>query len=240
MLEEDRILGMCIMADVIASRKMDKKDELKHIVNALNESFHEGLITNFTIRSGDEIFGVLRTFSDSYKVLKLMQQLSDEWSVPLYVGLGFGFINNRDLANPHEINGRAIWDAADALNRLKKERGSTHKGVDARKTFKFYFYTSSHIPYQVVNYQVYFLFERLHKRTDKQREVIETVEKLTNTKSYDEIGELLGYDKFPSTNVSKILSRADFQLVSDAEKSLYELLDYYQQQLLTSEVIRRD
>ncbi|TFE25174.1 SatD family protein [Cohnella luojiensis] len=240
MLEDDRILGICIIADVIASRKADKKEELKKMVSMLNETFKEGLLTDFTVRSGDEIFGILRKFSDSYRALKEMLRLSDELNVPLYVGLGLGFITNRDITNPHEVNGPAIWDAADALSMLKKEKNGTHKGVQIQKTFKFYFYSSGDLPYEALNSHLYFLFERVLKRTEKQKEVVEAVENLADSNKYGEIGERLGYDKFPSTNVSKILARADFNLVSNAEKSLIKLLNYFQKQIQSNEDISRD
>jgi hypothetical protein len=237
---DDRILGICIIADVIASRKIDKKDELKKIADILNNKFYEKRLTDFTVRSGDEIFGIIRKYSDSYRVLKEMLRLSDELNVPLCVGLGMGFITNRDLNNPHEVNGPAIWDAADALSMLKKEKSGIYKRTHLRKTFKFYFYSSSDLPYQALNYQVYFLFERLLKRTDKQKEVVEAVENMAEFNKYDEIGEHLGYDKFPGTTISKSLARADFHLVSDAEKSLYQLLDYFQQQIQSNEAISHD
>jgi hypothetical protein len=231
MTEDDRIQGICMIADVMSSRKTDKKEELKKIVSVLNHMFKDRLLTEFTIRSGDEIFGILKKFPDSYLALKKMLRLSDELNVPLYVGLGIGLIANQDLNNPHEVNGPAIWDAADALSILKKEKSGTNKGVHVRKTFKLYFYSSSGLPYQVLNYQVYFLFERLLKRTDKQNEVVEAVDDLADSNSYDEIGKRFGYAKFPATNISKLLARADYHLVANAENSLFKLLDYFQQQI---------
>lgn len=226
-----QVPALCIMADVIASRKTDKKKELRHITSTINQLFRASMLTDFTVRSGDELFGVLRKFSDGYLVLKELLMLSDELKVPLYVGVGIGFVSNEDLDNPNEVNGSAIWSAADALQLLKSEKQGALKTASLQPTFKLHLQSSADIPYQVLNYQMYFLFERLLKRTDKQRQIVKAVEAAADDTRYEEIGERFGYDKYPSTNVSKILARAEHHLVSGAEQSLRALLDYFQQHL---------
>lgn len=231
MPSEDEIPCICLMGDVIASRKEEKHKQLKKMVSILNKQLEEALLTDFTIRSGDEIFGNISNFPDGYRALKEMLRLSNELDVPLCIGVGMGFILNNDLMNPHEVNGQAIWDAADALHILKNEKPHSSKGMQATKTFKFYFHSSVGIPYEVVNYHVYFLFERIVKRTDKQKEAVETVDKWAASHSYEEMGTILGYDKYPATNLSKMLARAEFHLVAEAEKGLCDLLKYFQQQI---------
>jgi hypothetical protein len=230
-MASDQIPALCIIADVIASRRTDKKPELRSIVEIMNNRFRDSIITDFTLRNGDEVFGLLNKFSNGYHVLKGMLALSEELSVPLYVGIGIGFISNEDLDNPNEVNGTAIWNAADALISLKSKKSSGFKPTSHHSSFKWLIQASKDIPYDVLNYQIYFLFERLLKRTDKQKEIVKAVETSENGTLYDEIGEKLGYDRNSSSNVSKLLARADHHLVTGAEQSLCALLDYYQDQL---------
>lgn len=231
-MDSEKIPALCIIADVIASRHTDKKNELRKMTEVINNQFPDSILTEFTVRNGDEVFGILSKYSEGYRVLKNMLTLSEELHVPLYVGVGIGFISNEDLDNPHEVNGSAIWSASDALQYLKKKKTGGFKSSSPHSSFRWLVQSTCDIPYDVLNYQIHFLFERLLKRTDKQKEIVKALESSENKIQYDELGENFGYDKNSSSNVSKILARADHHLVSGAEQSLCSLLDYFQSQLL--------
>lgn len=228
----DALSALCIIADVKSSRAVDKKNELREITEIINSKVESRLITPFSVRNGDELFGILNTYSDGYHVLKELFMLSEEKSTPLYVGIGLGFITDEDLNNPHEVNGSSIWHASSALSNLKNKKNRIQPPNSASKTFSWQVKATSSIPYESLNYHIYYLFERLMKRTDKQREVVQAVEELNDSNNYTEIGQKLGIDNNIAVNISKTLARADYHLVADAERSLCLLLDYFQQQLI--------
>lgn len=221
---------MCIISDVMSSREVDKKNELRSIVDAINVKYKKVCLTPFVVRNGDEIFGILSDISSGYKVIKDLLMLSEELKVPLYVGAGIGFVNNEDLDNPHEVNGSAIWSAADALKLLKNEDRKIKIFTDIHKTFKLYIDSKTNIPFINLNFQIYFIFERILKRTNQQKDIVKRVEE-ADGKSYEEIGIDFGYQKNPQNNVTKILYRADYPLISGAEESLSSLLQYVQNHL---------
>lgn len=228
-----KIPGFCIMADVMDSRSSEKKQELRQLVDAVNKRYSPACLTEFAVRNGDELFGILRRFSDGYGVLKLLFQESERLHIPLYAGAGIGQLADEDLHNPHEVNGSAVWSASDALKIAKSERTSPGKIKAVRKTFKYYIQASEElrIPYEHINYQVFFLFERIQKRTEKQKEIIRTLETSPDNVNYERIGERFGYDTNKSVNVSKLLQRADYHLIAGAEHSLIALLDHFQETL---------
>lgn len=228
----DHIKCLCIIADVIASRKTDKKSELKHIAMELNNRFQGRMVTDFTVRAGDELFVILRTWRDGYDAIKQLLLLSEAMAVPLYVGVGLGYVRDDNTDNPHEVNGSAIWHASDALAVLKKDKTGTAKPSAIRRSFRLQIQASSELPYDAIHYQICFLFDRILKRTRKQQDVVEAVEAAPDETHYEEIGQRFGYDQYPSINVSKMLARADYALILGAERSLRKLLDYTEQQQL--------
>ena len=86
---------VCISADVIDSRIKSKHKELQDITNELNLKYENVLITKFTVRAGDEIFGIVNGFDNGYSVFKTLFKLSNKNKVPLYVGVGFEDILNQ-------------------------------------------------------------------------------------------------------------------------------------------------
>lgn len=233
-MTKDKLPSLCIIADVMGSRSDDKKQELRQIVDMINDHYGTKCLTRFVIRNGDELFGILRYLSDGYGVIKLLFEQSELIKIPLYVGIGIGYVNQEDLHNPHEVNGTAVWSAADALHAVKSNRTGAGRQITVRRTFKFDIQSTEEleIPTESLNYMLFFLFERMQKRTEKQREIIRTLEATPEEMvHYDWIGEQVGYDSNKSVNVSKMLQRADYHLIAGAEQSLITLLEYIQNQI---------
>lgn len=220
--------AVCVSADVIGSRKNGKEKELEEIVYLLNKKYGEVCITQFTKRLGDEIFGVLANYSDAYRLLKDLFYLSNEKSVPFYVGIGFGTVKDQNIVSAHHINGTAIWNAADAMKLLKVNDQSVKYFKNEQATFKYFFNASNHhIPHILVNYMTYFIVERIEKRTQKQAEVINIIEKSPSL-TLEEIGQKIGYNQNAGSNISKILMRSEYHLVHGAELELISFLEQIQ------------
>jgi hypothetical protein len=223
----ENIEAVCIKGDIIGSRKIGKEIQLKSIAKELNNIFEGNILTDFTVRFGDELFGVVNDFEVGYKVFRELFFLSREYKVPLYVGVGFGNIINRNLKNPDDVNGQAIWNSADALEflQLSTFRGkSTIQSLD--KNFKFMIIIGNNNPdSSIVNYMLYFILEKIKKRTDKQSQAIRLLEQHPKL-NYEQLGKYLDYGaENVKANVSNLLKRAEYNIVKDAEEELVKLIN---------------
>jgi hypothetical protein len=226
-LLEDKLIKkcVCLSADVIDSRFKSKHKELQDITNELNFKYENVLITKFTVRAGDEIFGIVNGFDNGYSVFKELFKLSKTFKVPLYVGVGFEDILNQNLTDPNTVNGKAIWNSADAIKILKDSKKKKNlKSLD--KNFLFLFLVGNNFNnYMAINYLLYFIMEKVIKRTEKQNKAIELIENNPN-KNYKELGLKLDYDINNSeSNISKLLNRAEYNIVKEAEENLVSLIN---------------
>lgn len=218
------IHAVCFTADVIDSRKNGKEAELDEIALFLNDRHSKTCLTPFTKRAGDEIFGVVSSFADAYVVLKDFFRLSEKKKVPLYVGVGIGTVKRLNVKDPNTVNGSAVWNAADALKLIKDNSSKVKNFKNGASTFRYFVYEEEgDIPYMLVNYMTSFLFEKMEKRTAKQAEVIEIMESFPKL-SLEAVGNKVGYQKNASTNISKLLHRAEYHVVHGAEVELINFL----------------
>lgn len=215
-----------ITADVMNSRQNGKEKQLEKITTHLNGKFEDHLVTTFSIRSGDELFGILKDFKAGYQAFKELYTLSKVYNLPLYVGVGLGEIKNENLDNPNTVNGLAIWNSADALSLLKQNHSKTRAIQSLDKSFKFMFVIGENNPNtMIVNYLVYFILEKIKKRTEKQAKAIAIMEENPDW-NYEEVGARLGYETENAiSNVSKLLNRAEHNIVKEAEQELIHLMN---------------
>lgn len=228
MVNNEQIQAVCIIADVIDSRKNEKEKELQEVVEWLNKEYKHGCITPFTKRMGDEIFGVLSNYSDAYYVLKELFYLSQQKNLPLYIGIGIGSVFDEQANDANHVNGTAIWNAADAIDRLKNNDPAVKYFKNKPSTFKYFFFANDrNIPDMLINYMTAFLFEKIENRTDKQAEIISVYE-AHPAETLEEIGKMLGYELNPGLNVSKTLTRSNYHFIESAEQELIQLLTQIQ------------
>lgn len=224
MKENNQIPAICIIADVIESRKNKKEEGLEKVVEVLNEKYQKRCMTPFSIRMGDEIFGVLAHFTDAYDALKDLFQLSQQKKIPFYTGIGIGHVFANEINDQHQINGTAIWNAADAIDYLKNNDAMVKHFKNKQDTFKYFFFANEqNIPHMLINYMTAFIFEKIENRTDKQAKIIRVYEAHPE-ETHEEIGKRLNYELNPGLNISKTLARAHYHFVQSAEKELIKLL----------------
>ncbi|WP_067841733.1 hypothetical protein [Amphibacillus sediminis] len=216
---------VCLTADVINSRAKDKLTELAQIVAALNRTNRQAIVTPFTVRAGDELFGIVKSFTVGYRAFKELHRLASQLDIALYVGIGFGSIYNNQLENPNQVNGQAIWNAADALE-LVKGRKTKHR-LDVSDHFRYHLIIGNNDPvYQAMHDLLYFIMEKIVKRTDKQHQAVYLLEQHPDH-LHKELGEQLGYQgKHAEANFSKLLNRADYTLVKEAEQHMIETITH--------------
>lgn len=219
------IKSVCITADVMNSRKNGKESKLEDIVTHLNNKFKNNLITKFSVRAGDEIFGILEDFKVGYQAFKELYNLSKTHKVPLYVGVGFGDIKNEDITKENKVNGVAIWNSADALSTLKNNKYHMRAIQSLDENFKFLFIVGeNYSKSMIVNYLLYFILEKIKKRTPKQTEAIEIIEENPDL-NLEVIGKMLDYELNATSNMSKLLKRGEYLIVKEAEQELIQLIN---------------
>lgn len=233
LMEKDVDLGQtfCIRADVIGSRRTDKANELPEIAALLNKEFQVTVLTPFTVRAGDELFAVLKGESDGYLAFKTLYSFSREWDIPLYVGLGTGELESQQFKDAERVNGQAIWRASQALEELKmKPPSDILKRVGTYK-FRFNIHVSEDKDLNLaVEHFLYLIMARVMKRTKHQALAVETKEKYPNWNNdrlfwhISKTNEAEMPSENASANFSKLMLRADYQLVREAETSFVYLL----------------
>ncbi|HLS36195.1 MAG TPA: SatD family protein [Bacillota bacterium] len=225
--------SVCLLADVIDSRKNRKYKQLHALAGKLNNVFQKQLIVPFQVRAGDELYGVVEQFQVGYDAFQHLYRLSKNKQIPFYVGVGFGTIYFEPEQNEANANGPAIWRAADALKMTKikgemslMERKKAFQYIQRfDDTFKFFFYVDQDLENNfLLNFYVYFLLEKIEQQTPRQREAIQLIEKYP-TLTYEEIGKKLGYEgENIRIYVSNLLRRGEYHLIKEAEKELKRFL----------------
>lgn len=216
----------CITVDVVNSRTNRKREELEEIITAINKKYKASLLVPFVIRSGDELFGIIKNIENGYHVYKSLYTLSKKHTTPIYIGVGVGDIYEENHTNSDLVQGDAIWRAADALKSLKdknKLMKTIHQHYE--KSFQYEFNVSKDTNINIaMNYYVLFIMEKISKRTEKQHYIIELIEN-NPAKKYKEFAKELNYEeKHVVSNVSKLLSRAEYDVIKEAETSFLHLL----------------
>ncbi|WLD91605.1 hypothetical protein [Alkalihalobacillus sp. AL-G] len=220
---------MCIACDVKSSRTF-KKDFVTILLESaeqINRNYQGDLLIPFDVRNGDELIGVVRDFSKGYELTKKLKDSLAEKNVFLYIGIGLGQLESNELSTIHTMNGSAVLYALDARDRfLKKNHPEARNWLVDEKRSSIFIYSNDY-PYQALNALIYSIEDKIHNRSDKQKEVVQVVNE--NPKlTYEQIGKQMGY-KSPKSTVSYLLSRASFNTVKAMEESLVNLLEELQQ-----------
>lgn len=202
--------------------------ESQHLVTALqqcedklNRSFSEDLLVPFAVRNGDEIVGVLKSFSQGYLAAKMMMEEMRAAGISLYIGLGPGLLESTE-ATIHTMNGTAVLNAFQARDQFLKKKHQQAKPWLFKEDATAVFFYGEGVPYQALNALVYSILEKTYHRSEKQQNVIRMIQEHPNL-SYEQIGKKLGYKSAKST-VSYLLTRAHYPVVQAMENSLMQLL----------------
>lgn len=222
----------CLALDVVNSREMDLLEverTLLFIRDRLNDKLADRLLMPFGIRNGDELVGVFYRFSDSYTAIdKIIDMAEKEKGLSFYIGCGLGKIDTKTKNNEHISNGSAIIHAVKARDAFIKQNNEKAAVWNKEWDNKIFYY-SEDVPYQAINQLVYTIRVYRNKRSDKQREIIRKVKQQPD-QTFEAIGKSLGY-KNPKASIRNHLSAANYELVNEMEKGLWELLDAFQELL---------
>lgn len=223
--------AVCFAADVKHSKQMEKAhliQVLEECRETLNREFSGDLIIPFSVRNGDELVGVSENFSSVYPVVKRLLTLSALRKCPFYLGIGIGGLETAGRS-VHTMNGSAVIRAFEARDKHLKEKSEDARIWNGPDSETSVYFSSEHVPEGPLNALFNFITTIRRGWSEKQRQVIETIEKHPEW-TYEKIGAHLGY-KSPKSTVSHLLKRADYQKLKAVEESFNRLLILYEKEL---------
>ncbi|PGQ97926.1 SatD family protein [Bacillus cereus] len=219
----------CIALDIIGSESSSNQrynfNKLKKISEKLNWKFEDNLVVPFQMRLGDELIGVLDSFSNGYKVFHELWLLVDELEIKIRIGLGFGKFDTLETTDVNEINGSCVISAFRARDKFLKGMKIPYSHTEL---IQFYAYSNqSDIPFRSVNALVYTMYEELIK-TEQQKKLIVAKLKYPDA-TYEEIAEKIGYsNRNIKSGISKALTRGNYDLFVQMKNDLIDLLNTIQ------------
>ncbi|MCZ2145118.1 MAG: SatD family protein [Anaerolineales bacterium] len=223
--------AFCINADLIGSRSSHQAQFLPDVARELNTRFAGELQTPFTVRAGDELFGVLINPEAGFRAYKTLYALSTARGLPFYVGIGVGSVELNESANAELVNGAAIWYAAEALAKLKGKADGELFARQKRSRFRYAVVVSAQpMENQVLQHFLYYMMSRVQARTELQQQAVALKEAhpdWDNLRLYRAL-EGKAQENIEAENAianfSKLLRRGDYQLVRDAEEAFLFLI----------------
>ena len=223
---------VCIRADLVGSRRTGEASKLPEIVDVLNQIVPEGALIRFTLRAGDELFAVYGNIQAGYRAFRCLHAQAKAAQLRFYVGLGIGAIESENRAEAERINGEAIWRASDALEELKREPDSEILKAIAKARFHYNIHASNNhnLNLALVTY-LHFIMQRIEARTPQQTRAIQLLEEHPDWNNAQLYWTVSGTNEsqvpaaYATANFSKLLARADYHFVREAEESLVALLE---------------
>lgn len=116
-------LFVAIIGDIRNSREIESRkavqDKLKAVLEDINETYKEDIVSKFVITLGDEFQGVL---VDCKKMLKIIEEIKMElFPVELRFGIGIGKITTDiDTEMALGADGPGYYNARNAIDKLKE------------------------------------------------------------------------------------------------------------------------
>lgn len=222
---------LCILADMIGSRQSSKPKWLPEIVDKLNQQADPDWIIPFKLRSGDELFSVFTNIPAGFRAFFKFHQLAKTYKVGFYVGVGVGKLEPENLTDQHRVNGPAIWRASDALKELKEKPTSEVLKSISKLNFRYNLHGSENKNLNLaLEIYLHFLMHRIEACTQQQNLAIQLLEEYPEWSNAQRYWAVSGTDEitvpraYATANFSKLLARADYYSICEAEEKLIVLL----------------
>lgn len=206
----DKRLYLVIIADIIGSRKIEDRKavqvKLEKTLDQINKSYRQAIASKFIITLGDEFQGVLR---DGSVVMEIVSTIQREMYPTLFrFGIGVGTISIELQADTSlGSDGAAFHLARDMVKEVK-----AHEGKRAGSKNNMLIGIESHQSTVALLNSILKLASALQGNwTERQREVIATLEKYPGTQT--EIAKRLG---IVQSSVQKSLASSNFPLYKEA------------------------
>lgn len=127
----DTQLKIAVIADIIASKKVENRSPLQKLLNnileEINDQYSDNIESNLTITLGDEFQGIIKDFQTAFLIidlidtrLKVSTRININEEVTLRWGIGLGElatpINNKKLSTG--TDGPSYWNARKAIEEV--------------------------------------------------------------------------------------------------------------------------
>lgn len=217
----------CIAMDLVKSERYTNKlkilKRLEKLKSILNIRFEKFLIVPFDIRRGDEIIGVTSSFASSVKIYDVVRRYCHNNGIRIKFGVGLGTLDTEENTNLDLINGSAVIKAFRALEDINENKELTQY----KDGINFYANALKGIPVKGVNALVFAIYNEYNGKSEKQQEAVRLIDAFPS-KTYEELGERMGYEENARENFSKLLARADYETYKVLKKALRQSLSEMQ------------
>jgi SatD family (SatD) len=205
--------AVAIMGDIVRSRKMTPRvrsklqQQFETFVAKINRKYADALLSNFSIASGDEFQGLLRTAKEIPELLWDLEEMLPDHE--LRTGFGRGAIYTQLREDPNKIDGPAFHLAREAINFAAKTNklGGVFLGFNDLDS--------------VLNSMTGILWFHRKRWTDQQRKVVSMI-RAGKTQS-----EISGRLHVTRQAVSKHVSASGALPYLDTERAVGYLLERY-------------
>jgi len=209
-----------LTGDLKSSRKIKNRAKiqrkLKDALKIVNKRFKDVIIADFIIVGGDGFQGMI--LSPDF-ISKIYYLLFENIEHPFYLGIGIGDISTGLSKNVAEIDGRAFYLASEALEKTKKE----NKWIELKSDWE-----NNDIIVCLLN----FMAEVVWDWSKRQKDVIMYYREVKNKKNDATLKEISASLGIKKQTLSKILKRAKYTLLEDAERTI---VGFVSQKWLTKE-----
>lgn len=206
----DKHLYLVIIADIIGSRKIEDRKavqvKLEKTLDQINKDYSHAIASKFIITLGDEFQGVLRDGSVAIKIVTTIQR--EMYPIRFRFGIGIGTISIELQA------GTSLGSDGAAFHLAREMVKEVKAGEDKRTGSKnnMLIGIESHLSTAALLNSIFKLASALQDNwTERQREVIATLEKYPGTQT--EIAKRLG---IVQSSVQKSLASSNFPLYKEA------------------------
>lgn len=195
-----------LAGDLKSSRKIKDRVEiqkkLKKALKIINERFKEVIIGEFIIVGGDGFQGMI---TSPEFILNIYYLLFENIEHPFYLGIGIGDISTALSKNVAEMDGKVFYRASEALEKTKRE----NKWIELKSDWE---------DNDIVGCLLNFMAEVMWNWSKRQKDVVIYYRKARSKKSRVTLVEISTGLGIKKQTLSKMLKRAKYSLLEDAEK----------------------
>jgi len=205
-----------VIGDLVESRKITNRNviqtKLQDILNSINDSFTDDIVSKFTITIGDEFQGLL---ASPHSLLKIIDQIRNQlYPVRVRLGVGWGNLaTNFDRERAIGADGPAYHAARKAVSELKLAGKKYNQPL---QDIKIFFYNEKmNTSFQLVNALFSTCLYIENGWSDKQRETLSGI--IYNNKTQIEIANDL---RVGQSSIQRRLSSAGYETYKNARIQL--------------------
>lgn len=204
--------------DCISSKKvLDVTTHLELCANNLNNNSlrNEDFITDFHVRVGDEVQGVIRYNNDFVKKIRYVREAF--YPLKVRIGIGIGYIDNElslKYRDPWKLNGSAFHNARESIKYLSNHSLYSKKPLS-------YLISDDREFDNLINMQLLLYDTILSKWSEKTYEAVYLKEKYGSFRNLD------NYNEISYSAYTKRANVGNWSVLEDFEKNSSHIIARY-------------